>query len=78
LKRFAIGVLCALGGYVVAAVASYFLVLQLSSNVHDRSVEAAMTSIFFFGPIGAVVAFVAGFILGGRRAGNMAEERTSQ
>ena len=67
MKRFAIGVLCALTGYIVAAVVSYFLVLQLSSNVHDRSVEAAMTSVFFFGPIGAVVALAAGLILASRR-----------
>ena len=67
MKRFAIGVLCALTGYIVAAFASYFLVLQLSSNVHDRSVEAAMTSVFFFGPIGAVLAFAAGLILASRR-----------
>jgi hypothetical protein len=73
LKRFAIALACALAGYVAAALASYFLVLQLSSNVHDRAIEAAMTSIFFFGPIGAVFAFIAGFILFGRhlvRAGN--------
>ena len=27
-----------------------------------------MTSVFFFGPVGAVVAFIAGFIRGGRAA----------
>jgi Na+/proline symporter len=78
MKRFAVGVLCALAGYLVAAAAGYFLVLQFSSNVHDRAVEAAMTSVFFFGPVGAIVAFVAGFILSGRRAGPTAEDRTSQ
>jgi hypothetical protein len=67
MKRFGIGLLWAVAGYLVVAVASYFLVLQLSSNTHDRSVEAAMTSVFFFGPIGAVIAFVVGFIRGGRR-----------
>jgi predicted membrane metal-binding protein len=68
MKRFGIAVLFAIVGYLVAAVASYFLVGLLSSNVHDRSVEAAMTSAFVFGPIGAVVAFVAGLIRGGRSA----------
>jgi len=67
MKRFGIGLLWAVAGYLVVAVASYFLVLQLSSNTHDRSVEAAMTSVFFFGPIGAVIAFVIGLIRGGRR-----------
>jgi hypothetical protein len=58
--------LWAVGGYLVAAVASYFLILQLSSNVHDRSVEAAMTSAFFCGPAGAIAAFVVGAVRGGR------------
>jgi hypothetical protein len=70
MKRFGMGLLWAAAGYLLVAVASYFLVLQLSSNTHDRSVEAAMTSVFFFGPIGAVIAFVMGFIRGGRRSGN--------
>ena len=46
MKRFGIALLCAIGGYVVAAFLGYFLTDQLSSNVHDRSVEAAMTSAF--------------------------------
>jgi hypothetical protein len=68
MKRFGIALLFAIAGYLVAAVASYFLVGLLSSNVHDRSVEAAMTSAFVFGPLGAVAAFVTGFIRGGRSA----------
>jgi hypothetical protein len=62
MKRFGIALLYAVGGYIVAAAASYFLVGQLSSNTHDRSVEAAMTSALIWGPLGAVVAFVAGFV----------------
>jgi hypothetical protein len=65
-KRLGIGVLGALGGYIVAAFAGYFLIDWFSSNVHDRSVEAAMTSVFVFGPFGAVIGFVAGFVFGGR------------
>ena len=68
LKRVALGLLYAAGGYLIAAVASYFLVLQLSANVHDREVEAAMTSAFFYGPVGAVLAFVVGVVRGGRRS----------
>lgn len=48
--------LFALVGYGIAAVAGYFLVMSLSSNRHDRAVEAAMTAVFFIGPIGALVA----------------------
>ncbi len=68
MKRFGIALLCGIGGYIVVAVASYFLILELSSNRHDRDVEAAMTSVFFFGPMGAVVAFIVGIVRGGRSA----------
>ena len=67
LRRLGFGLLFALAGLVLAAIASYFLIMALSSNVHDRSVEAAMTSAFFFGPIGAVIGFVVGAIFAGRR-----------
>jgi len=69
MKRFGIAMLFAIAGYLVAAAASYFLVDLLSSNTHDRSVEAAMTSAFVFGPLGAVTAFIVGFIRGGRDSG---------
>jgi len=52
---------------LLTAVAGYFLIGLLSSNTHDRSVEAATTSAFVLGPIGAVAGFVAGFILGRRQ-----------
>ena len=69
MKRFGLGLLYAIGGYVVAALVGYFLIDQFSSNTHDRSLEAAMTSAFLFGPLGAVAAFVVGFIRGGRATG---------
>jgi hypothetical protein len=69
MRRFGIALLYAIVGYLAAAVASYFLVDLFSSNVHDRAVEAAMTSAFVFGPLGAVTAFVVGFVRGGRNAG---------
>jgi uncharacterized membrane protein YeaQ/YmgE (transglycosylase-associated protein family) len=68
MKRLGTGLLCAIGGYFVGAFAGYFLIEWFSSNVHDRSLEAAMSSIFVWGPVGAVVAFVVGFIRGGRRS----------
>lgn len=69
MRRFGIALLWAVGGYVVAALLGYVLTDQLSSNVHDRSVEAAMTSIFVWGPLGAVVAFIVGFVRGGAGSG---------
>ena len=71
LRRLGFGLLLAVGGYFAAAFAGYWLIMELSSNVHDRSVEAAMTSAFFFGPIGAVIAFVIGLVLGGRRPAHL-------
>ena len=62
MKRVGIALLYAIGGYFVAACASYFLIGEFSSNAHDRSVEAAMTSVFAWGPLGAVVAFIIGFV----------------
>jgi hypothetical protein len=75
MRRFGIGVLCGIGGYLLAAVAGYFLIEVLSSNSHDRSVEAGMTSVFFFGPLGGLIAFIAGVIFGGRRAAPATNER---
>ena len=68
MKRFGTALLFAIAGYLVAAVAGYFLIGMLSSNTHDRSVESAMTSVFLFGPLGAIVASVIGFIRAGRSA----------
>jgi phosphotransferase system glucose/maltose/N-acetylglucosamine-specific IIC component len=70
MKRFGIGFLGAVAGYLVVAFVSYFMIDWLSSNTHDRSVEAAMTSAFVLGPLGAVVGFVVGFVLGGRASGS--------
>jgi hypothetical protein len=74
MRRFGLGLLYAIGGYLVAAVVGYFLIGHFSSNVHDRSVEAAMTSAFVIGPVGAVVAFIVGFIRGGRTSDRASTE----
>jgi hypothetical protein len=65
MKRFGFGLLYAVGGYFLGALASYFLILQLSANTHDRALEAAMTSAFFFGPLAAVIAFIVGAVRSG-------------
>jgi len=65
-RRLGFGALFGLGGYVIAACAGYFLVGAMSSNTHDRSVEAAMTSVFVLGPFGGLIGFIAGFVRGGR------------
>lgn len=42
-------------GFVLGAITGYFLISTFSSNSHDVSVEAAMTGIFVFGPLGALI-----------------------
>jgi hypothetical protein len=70
MKRFGLGLFFALGGYLMAAAAGYFLIGQFSSNTHDRDLEAAMTSAFVLGPLGAAAGFVAGLVRGGRKTGD--------
>ena len=43
-------------GFVLGAVIGYFVISLFSDNSHDVSVEAAMTGIFVFGPLGAITA----------------------
>lgn len=61
-RRVVRGLLYALTAYVSVAICSYVLVLRLSPNTHDRELEAAMTSVFFYGPAAALIAFVAGVV----------------
>jgi len=60
--RLGMSFLWAIGCYLVAAVLGYFLIMGLSSNTHDRQMEAAMTAAFFFGPVAAVLGFIVNFI----------------
>ena len=62
MKRFAIGLLYAVVGYLVGAMLGYALISSQSSNTHDVSVEAAMTGAFVFGPLGATIAFIGGLV----------------
>ncbi len=62
MKTFLIALAFSIAGYLIFAVSSYYLVGLLSNNLHDKSVEASMTSIFVWGPIGLIIGFVIGFI----------------
>ena len=62
MKRFGIALLWAVGGYLAGAFGGGALVSEFSSNMHDRSVEAAMSGAFFFGPVLAVAAFIAAMV----------------
>jgi hypothetical protein len=64
--RFLMVLVSAVAGFIAAAVAGYFIVMWFSSNAHDRALEAAMTSVFVFGPIGAIAAAAWAFVRGRR------------
>lgn len=49
-------------GYVAGGVLGYFLLIVLSSNQHDRDVEAAMTGAFVTGPLLGIVGAIVGFV----------------
>ena len=74
LRRILMGLLWAVPGYLVGAFGGGYLLYALSSNQHDRSVEAAMTGAFVLGPLAALVAFIAGAVRGGRPAPELASD----
>ena len=59
MKTFGLSLLAAVVGYVIGLFGGMGLVNLFSSNTHDKSMAAAMTGAFFFGPIVAVLAFIA-------------------
>ena len=73
MKRLAFGLLGLVVGYPIGAFAGYWLVEFLSSNTFDRGVEAAMTSAFVYGPLGACAGLIVGIIRGGRVSGPKSE-----
>ena len=58
MRHFWLVVLATCLGYGLGALGGWGLILGLSPDTHDRSVEAAMSGAFVFGPIAAVVAAV--------------------
>ena len=62
LRSLAFGFAWGLAGYLIGAFGGGWLVTKLSSNMHDRSTEAAMTGAFVYGPVLALIAFIAGFL----------------
>lgn len=63
MKIFLISLLIAVAAYLIAAVGGYFLITKLSSNTHDRSMEATMTAAFVLGPIAAIIAFIVAYLM---------------
>ena len=63
MKTFVLCLLALVVGYAVGLFGGMFAIKNLSSNKHDKSVEAAMTSAFVIGPAVAVVALIATLVL---------------
>lgn len=57
-RRLLFGCLWGAVSYVTGALAGGLLTTMLSSNTHDKSVEAVMTGVFYTGPVAAVLGFV--------------------
>ncbi|MDA1166461.1 MAG: hypothetical protein O3B13_25475 [Planctomycetota bacterium] len=61
-RRLAFSLAFGLLGYVIGLFGGIGLVSLLSSNQHDRSIEAAMTGAFFVGPFTALLFAAVSFI----------------
>jgi hypothetical protein len=57
-RRLLFGCLWGAVSYVAGGLAGVLLTSLLSSNTHDKSVEAVMTGAFYTGPLAAVLGFV--------------------
>lgn len=62
MRRVGFGLLWAIPAYLVGAFGGGFLISLLSSNTHDRSIEAAMTGAFVLGPLVGLIGFVIGAV----------------
>lgn len=62
MKIALVSLLIGVAGYVVGVVLGMLLVNLFSSNTHDKSLEAAMTSFFVYGPLAAVLSFIVTFV----------------
>jgi hypothetical protein len=54
-RRIALGCIGSIVCYFIAAFGGGFLISVLSSNTHDKHVEAAMTGAFVIGPMAALL-----------------------
>ncbi|HUC50353.1 MAG TPA: hypothetical protein VMA30_13280 [Xanthobacteraceae bacterium] len=67
MRRTVMAVLGLLIGYPLFAVAGSWIIRLFSGSGFDRSMETNMIAVFAIGPLGAVIGFVVGMILGGKR-----------
>lgn len=62
MRKFATALGLTIAGYAIGAFFGAVVTSLLSTNTHDKSVEAAMTAVFVAGPVGALLSLV-GFLL---------------
>ena len=62
MRRAAWVLVFAIAAYLLCAVLGYAGVLLLSGNQHDLELEAAMTAIFGWGPLGALLGAGVGWV----------------
>ncbi|MDL1894366.1 hypothetical protein FBQ87_15990 [Sphingobacteriales bacterium CHB3] len=66
MRRIGIGCLWTVGAYLLGAFGGGFLTSIISSNQHDRDLEAMMAGAFFWGPIAAIIGLGGGIWIGRR------------
>lgn len=62
MKIFLLSILAAVAGYIAGVLIGILAVNLFSSNTHDKSLEAAMSSFFVYGPLAALLAFASALI----------------
>jgi hypothetical protein len=58
MKRFFFAIFWLVIGYFAGGLAGYWLAMTLSSNTHDKVVEAATLGGLFVGPLASIIACV--------------------
>jgi hypothetical protein len=61
MQRIAVVLLVGLVCYIAGGLIGYALVMRLSSNVHDRTLAAALSGAFFVGPLAALIGALLAF-----------------
>jgi hypothetical protein len=67
MRRLGIGFPFAIANYFVWLFIGYWGIELFSPPHQERSMDALYTSVFLFGPFGAVGGFIVGCIFGGKR-----------
>lgn len=73
MRRWLLSLSVALIAYLAGAFGGGAMLLEFSSNAHDRSLEAAMTGAFVFGPAAAIVGFLIAYLRARRRGADPAD-----